>query len=164
MFTTRRKLTRGIFAGSLATVTAPGFTRAKHGAQSKERDIGVTEFLMEWAELAHWREVRQHLAGPMHNSVMLAMSRKYVRDYYERCGEVPTGAHRVSYHCGSDPGNDVQHGTHMYLAGANHEHADGPPGSGYPGKWGFNEWHDQNLDYHFRGIIERIPESSRSRR
>ena len=108
MFTTRRKLTRSIFAGSLATATAPGFTRIKHGIQPKERDIGVTEFLMEWAELAHWREIRQHLAGPMHNSVMLAMSRKYVRDYYERCGEVPTGAHRVSYHCGTDPVNDVQ--------------------------------------------------------
>jgi hypothetical protein len=43
----------------------------------------------------------------MHNSVMLSMSRKYVQEYFEKHGEVPTGTHHVRYRCGSNPSNDV---------------------------------------------------------
>jgi hypothetical protein len=116
MFTTRRKLVRYAFSASLGALLPPGMRRARASGKPLDADINVTEFLMEWAELADWREIRgPNPAGPMHNGIMLSMSRKYVRDYFERRGEVPTGAHHVRYSVGSDPSNDVYCG---YVSGS----------------------------------------------
>jgi hypothetical protein len=71
-------------------------------------DIGIDEFLLEWAELADWRTITGAYPAPaMHNSVMRDLSRKFVTDYFNKHGEVPTGEHRVRYSCGRNPSNDI---------------------------------------------------------
>ncbi len=108
MFTTRRKLLRLGYFFSIGTVIPPSFRRA-HAKNSKpDVDIGISEFLLEWAELADWPTVSGANPAPaMHNSVMHGMSRKFVTDYFNKYGTVPTGEHRLRYHCGRDPSNDV---------------------------------------------------------
>ena len=108
MLISRRELVGRGIAGSLAFFVPPSFRKARADGKPLDTDLTVAEFLMEWAELADWRTISgPHPAGAMHHGIMLSMSRRYVRDYFETHGEVPTGAHRVRYSVGSDPSNDI---------------------------------------------------------
>jgi hypothetical protein len=108
MITTRRKFLRFGYITSLGLAIPSRFRLAHAQDRPPVTDIGIDEFLLEWAELADWRTITGAYPAPaMHNSVMHAMSRKYVTDYFDLHGEVPTGVHRVRYSCGRDPSNDV---------------------------------------------------------
>lgn len=108
MLTSRRDLLRYGFETSIGALVPPSFRRARSNGEPLDADMNVTEFLMEWAEMADWRKVGGPNPAPsMHHGIMLSMSRKYVQDYFERHGEVPTGTHRVRYRCGRDPSNDI---------------------------------------------------------
>jgi hypothetical protein len=108
MFITRRKLMRRTISGALGALVLHSIRGFGAEVRTPEFDANLDELLFEWAELAEWQEISAPYPAPlMHNSVLGSMSRKYVKDYFEKYGELPAGCHRVIYYCGQDPACDV---------------------------------------------------------
>lgn len=108
MSISRRSLI-GKFAIALVSSLLPGVAlTATQKCSPVATDDCLDEFLREWAGLGEWTKVRCAAPGPgYHATIMHAMSRTYVKDYFAKHARLPTGTHRMEYRCGPDPENEV---------------------------------------------------------
>ena len=108
MSVSRRSLIRNLTIGIASTLLPGRALQATTRRSVVVTDTRLDEFLREWADLGEWTKVRCAAPGPgYHATIMHAMSRTYVKDYFAKHARLPTGTHCMEYRCGPDPENEV---------------------------------------------------------